>query len=126
MGHPGPAPHLARRRAAQHRRAAGRHDEVAHIEEAHHEHALHAQPREAMPKLRQTLAGISSPEHQDAVRRTGEFGEDVLVRHLIGLDTARSGVAVAHEFTPGMQLTFCERHAAAARADLGTHIHDGV
>jgi small ligand-binding sensory domain FIST len=76
------------------------------------------QPREAMPKLRQTLAGISSPEHQDAVRRTGEFGEDVLVRHLIGLDTARSGVAVAHEFTPGMQLTFCERHAAAARADL--------
>lgn len=74
--------------------------------------------REAVPKLRQTLAGISSPEHRDAVRRTGEFGEDVLVRHLIGLDTARGGVAVAHEFTPGMQLTFCERHAAAARADL--------
>jgi small ligand-binding sensory domain FIST len=77
-----------------------------------------AQPREAMPKLRQTLAGISSPEHEDALRRTGEFGEDVLVRHLLGLDTARGGVAVAHAFTPGMQLTFCERHAAAARADL--------
>ena len=77
-----------------------------------------SRPREAMPKLRQTLAGLSLPEGEDTLRRTGEFGEDVLVRHLIGLDTARAGVAIAHELTEGMQLTFCERHAAAARADL--------
>jgi small ligand-binding sensory domain FIST len=76
-----------------------------------------SKPREAMPKLRQTLVGLSWPE-QDALRRTGEYGEDVLVRHLIGLDTARGGVAVAHDVSEGMQLGFCERHAQAARADL--------
>lgn len=76
-----------------------------------------SQPREAMPKLRQTLVGLSWPE-QDAVRRTGEFGEDVLVRHIIGLDTSRGGVAVAHDVSEGMQLSFCERNAQAARADL--------
>ena len=76
-----------------------------------------SKPREAMPKLRQTLVGLSWRE-QDALRRTGEYGEDVLVRHLIGLDTARGGVAVAHDVSEGMQLGFCERHAQAARADL--------
>mgnify|MGYP006278611021 CR=1 FL=1 len=76
-----------------------------------------SQPREAMPKLRQTLVGLSWPE-QDALRRTGEYGEDVLVRHIIGLDTSRGGVAVAHELREGMQLSFCERNAHAARADL--------
>ena len=76
-----------------------------------------SKPREAMPKLRQTLVGLSWPE-QDALRRTGEYGEDVLVRHIIGLDTSRGGVAVAHELNEGMQLSFCERHAQAARADL--------
>jgi len=76
-----------------------------------------SQPREAMPKLRQTLVGLSWPE-QDALRRTGEYGEDVLVRHIIGLDTSRGGVAVAHELSEGMQLSFCERNAQAARADL--------
>ncbi|MEY4362814.1 MAG: hypothetical protein RLZZ24_166 [Pseudomonadota bacterium] len=75
------------------------------------------QPRQAMPKLRQTLVGLSDANHQRQ-KRTGEFGDDVLVRHLFGLDTKRSGVAIAHELSVGMQLTFCERHATAARADL--------
>ena len=76
-----------------------------------------ADPRAAMPRLRSTLVGLSEPNHT-SVRRTGEFGDEVLVRHLIGLDTSRAGVAVAHESVQGLQLTFCERHAVAARADL--------
>ena len=75
------------------------------------------EPRQAMPRLRNTLAGLSEAASERRPRRA-EFGDDVLVRHLIGLDTARGGVAVAHALTPGMQLTFCERHAQAARADL--------
>jgi len=75
------------------------------------------EPREAMPRLRNTLAGLSLAPVSGAPRRS-ELADDVLVRHLIGLDTARGGVAVAHELNVGMQLTFCERHAQAARIDL--------
>ena len=40
------------------------------------------------------------------------------VRHLIGLDPKRLGVAVADLPEPGDQLVFCERNPEAARADL--------
>ena len=46
------------------------------------------------------------------------FGPEVLVRHLIGLDPMRRGIAVADVVPMGAQLAFCERHVAAARADL--------
>ena len=51
-------------------------------------------------------------------KRTGEFGGDVTVRHIIGLDTANSGIAIASAVQVGQQLAFCERNAEAARADL--------
>ena len=79
------------------------------------------QPREALAKVRQTLVGLSHPADvpQDAsVRRTGQFGGDVLVRHIIGLDPARGGIAIAEAPTVGMTLAFCERNAVAAKADL--------
>jgi small ligand-binding sensory domain FIST len=50
--------------------------------------------------------------------RTGNFGADVTVRHIIGLDPARRGVAIAQQVTPGMRMAFCQRDAQAARADL--------
>jgi small ligand-binding sensory domain FIST len=53
-----------------------------------------------------------------AVGRTGNFGPDVLVRHIIGLDPNRRGVAVADQVEEGMQLAFCQRNVQAARADL--------
>jgi small ligand-binding sensory domain FIST len=53
-----------------------------------------------------------------AVLRTGNFGADVLVRHIIGLDPARAGIAVADLVSEGMALTFCQRNVQAARADL--------
>jgi len=74
-------------------------------------------PRPAMLKLRSTLAGLSQPQ-APGVKRTGEFDDAVLVRHLIGLDPTRQGVAVAQELEVGMHLTFCERNPTAARADL--------
>lgn len=74
-------------------------------------------PREAMAALRATLVGITRVG-SDAVERTGHFGADVLVRHIIGLDPARNAVAIADRIEPGMRMAFCQRNAQAARADL--------
>jgi len=78
-------------------------------------------PQEAIDKVRRTLVGLSGVSQSLAdgtVKRAGQFGADVLVRHLIGLDPSRKGIAIADMPEVGMTLTFCERHAAAARADL--------
>ena len=40
------------------------------------------------------------------------------VRHIIGLDPARKGVAIADMPAVGTTLAFCERNSQAARADL--------
>ncbi|MDP3309446.1 MAG: FIST C-terminal domain-containing protein, partial [Polaromonas sp.] len=79
------------------------------------------QPREALEKVRTTLVGLRSADAdlQDGrIRRPGQFGADVVVRHIIGLDPARTGIAVADMPAVGMKLAFCERNAEAARADL--------
>lgn len=80
------------------------------------------QPREALVKVRTTLVGLSLPPDDslgDArIKHVGQFGGDVLVRHLIGLDPARRGVAIAEVPALGMKLAFCERNVEAARADL--------
>jgi small ligand-binding sensory domain FIST len=75
------------------------------------------QPQAAMTRLRATLVGLTEAG-SDLVGRTGTFGADVTVRHIIGLDPARRGVAIAQQVTPGMRLAFCQRNAQAARADL--------
>jgi small ligand-binding sensory domain FIST len=71
----------------------------------------------ALDRVRATLVGLSEAGHE-AVGRTGNFGSDVLVRHIIGLDPARRGVAIAGQATTGMRLAFCQRNMQAARADL--------
>lgn len=81
------------------------------------------EPREALARVRATLVGLRSapgaPDAPgDAVRRPGSFGPDVRVRHIIGLDPARQGVAIAEQVEPGMRLSFCQRNPVAARADL--------
>jgi small ligand-binding sensory domain FIST len=84
-----------------------------------------AQPETALKAVRATLVGLvpaplAGGAHGDsaAVGRTGNFGKDVLVRHLIGLDPGRRGVAVSDRLQEGMQLAFCQRNVQAARADL--------
>lgn len=88
------------------------------------------QPQEALDVVRATLIGlVPAPENtqaahlvksaeSSAVRQTGNFGEDVLVRHIIGLDPARNGVALADRVEVGAQMVFCRRNVQAARADL--------
>jgi small ligand-binding sensory domain FIST len=76
-----------------------------------------ADKQPAIAKVRATLVGLSDA-HDPAVKRTGEFDDAVLVRHIIGIDPAREAVAVAQPVDVGMRLTFCQRNAAAARADL--------
>jgi small ligand-binding sensory domain FIST len=73
--------------------------------------------RAALPRLRATLVGLTHPD-QAVFARGGQFGEDVRVRHLIGLDPAREAFAVAEMLQPGQRLTFCQRDTAAARRDL--------
>lgn len=80
-----------------------------------------AQPQEALTAVRATLVGLV--EGQDiggpqGVNLRGSFGSDVLVRHIIGLDPVRRGIAVANRLDNGMQMAFCQRNAQAARADL--------
>ncbi|AMO23049.1 FIST N-terminal domain-containing protein [Ramlibacter solisilvae] len=74
-------------------------------------------PEEAMGRLRATLVGLTAAQG-DAVGRTGSFGADVVVRHIIGLDLGRRAVAVADRVSEGMRMAFCRRNAQAARADL--------
>ncbi|MGE4240310.1 FIST signal transduction protein [Ramlibacter sp.] len=74
-------------------------------------------PKNAITALRATLAGLTDGS-KDMVGRTGEFGSDVLVRHLIGLDPGRRGVAIADKVETGMRLAFCQRNVQAAKADL--------
>ncbi len=83
-------------------------------------------PRETLAALRNTLVGLSGPADAAAERRDPTpqvaarraFGEDVRVRHLIGLDPAHHGVAVAELLHTGLRLAFCQRDMAAARRDL--------
>jgi small ligand-binding sensory domain FIST len=78
-------------------------------------------PQRALEKIRGTLAGLVRSGDADgthAVGRAGNFGSDVIVRHIVGLDPGRRGVALADHVVPGMQLAFCQRSVLAARADL--------
>ncbi len=79
------------------------------------------EPQEALARIRTTLVGLMSAADgvsSDLVNRAGNFGSDTLVRHIIGLDPARQGVAIADRAEAGMRLAFCQRSAAAAKADL--------
>ena len=80
-------------------------------------------PREALPKLRSTLVGLSgeddgAADEFDTPARAGSFGTETRVRHLIGLDPQRRGIAIADLAEPGLQLAFCRRDVEAARRDL--------
>ncbi len=75
------------------------------------------QPQRAMAALRGTLVGLTD-DHDTALGRGGQFGSDTRVRHLIGIDPGRQGVAVAEHLAPGQQIAFCRRDVAAARRDL--------
>ena len=76
-----------------------------------------ADHRSAVPKLRATLAGLVDAA-DTALDRGGQFGADVRVRLLIGLDPARQAVALADRVDTGMRLAFCGRDVQAARRDL--------
>jgi small ligand-binding sensory domain FIST len=75
------------------------------------------QPQAAMAALRSTLVGLTQAS-EDLMNRAGHFGTDVVVRHIIGLDPRRRGVAIASKVEEGMKLAFCRRNVEAARADL--------
>lgn len=73
--------------------------------------------QQALQAVRATLVGLTYVGG-DAQGRSGNFGADTRVRHIIGLDPGRRGVAVAEQVTVGDSLAFCQRNAKAAKADL--------
>nr|WP_297353478.1 FIST N-terminal domain-containing protein [uncultured Caldimonas sp.] len=75
------------------------------------------QPRKALPRLQGTLVGLSDAATLP-IARSGQFGVDTRVRHLIGIDPRERGIAVADQPEAGMQLAFCSRDVQAARRDL--------
>jgi len=80
-------------------------------------------PQETIERLRTTLVGLTYPQHlnADGPRQRhahGQFGPEVIVRHIIGLAPARRGIAVSAHPPVGARLAFCERNVQAARADL--------
>ncbi|PQA76963.1 FIST N-terminal domain-containing protein [Rhodoferax sp. TS-BS-61-7] len=81
-------------------------------------------PQEALEVVRATLVGlVQSPTVGAAgdsalVRQTGNLGSDVTVRHIIGLDPGRRGIAIAAQVQTGAHLAFCQRNREAAQADL--------
>jgi len=79
------------------------------------------EPQRALQKIRGTLVGLVRSGDADggkAMGRAGNFGSDVIVRHIIGLDPGRRGIAVSDHLQVGMQVAFCQRNMQAARADL--------
>ncbi len=74
-------------------------------------------PQEALQVVRATLVGLAAADGEP-VRQTGNFGNDVVVRHIIGLDPARRGVAIADLVDSGARMAFCQRNTQAARSDL--------
>lgn len=84
--------------------------------------SLQADPHQAVERMRGLLAGLVDvpivPQAVPVVQHPGVLATDVRVRHIIGLDGSRRGVALADEVAVGMGLHFCQRDTAAARADL--------
>ncbi len=84
------------------------------------------QPQQAMQRLRQTLAGLRTasapaldrPAMSATPADSAGLRADVRVRHIVGLDGVRRGVALGDQVAVGEQLVFCERSADAARVDL--------
>ena len=91
------------------------------------------EPRDALPRLRQILVGLSDPPEEHAAPQPasaelggsasntvvrGAFGADVRVRHLIGIDSGRRGIAIGDVAELGTRLAFCSRNTEAARRDL--------
>lgn len=83
------------------------------------------QPEQALDAVRATLVALAPPPlpvdgSADAsmVRRTGNLGSEVTVRHIIGLDPGRRGIAVTEQVQAGTQFALCRRDREAARVDL--------
>jgi small ligand-binding sensory domain FIST len=77
-------------------------------------------PQRAVERLKQTFVGLTSSHENELslARSQGRFGTDTRVRHLVGLDPLRRGIAAADLAPEGSELTFCERNREAARRDL--------
>ena len=94
------------------------------------------EPQKAVERLKATFVGLTASDAgeldmarsqgqsvahgqgQSVARGQGRFGADTRVRHLVGLDPLRRGIAVADTVPVGSEITFCERNREAARRDL--------
>lgn len=77
-------------------------------------------------RVRRVLVGLTD-DGDSALTARGSFGPDTRVRHIVGLDPLKRGIAIADLVHEQDSLVFCERHTEAARRDLmriGAEIRD--
>ena len=89
-------------------------------------------PEEAIDAVRSTLVGLVSAEAvkqrhtgQGAVRSTGNFGDDVTVRHIIGLDPTRRGIAHCRPSGGGRRVGFLPAQRAGCTRRFDAHWRRG-
>ncbi|QNP47641.1 FIST signal transduction protein [Diaphorobacter aerolatus] len=78
---------------------------------------LEGDTQPAIRAVGETMVGLLEAGSHEP-HSTGHFGAETRVRHILGLDTTRRGVALAEPVEVGTLLAFCQRHAGSARADL--------
>ena len=78
---------------------------------------LEGDTQPAIQAVNQTMAGLLDAGMRQP-HNTGQFGAEVRVRHIVGLDATRRGVALESMVDVGSLMAFCQRHQSTARADL--------
>ena len=76
-----------------------------------------AELRQALPRFRKTLVGLADATSELTVR-TGQFGTNTRVRHLVGVDPSKRGLVIDDRPIEGQRLAFCGRDREAAQRDL--------
>ncbi|MBF5007578.1 FIST C-terminal domain-containing protein [Diaphorobacter sp. NR2-3-3-1] len=79
--------------------------------------SLEGDTQPAIEAVNATMVGLLDAGSRQP-HSTGHFGPDARVRHIVGLDATRRGVALEEGVQLGSLMAFCQRHRSTARADL--------
>ncbi|QIL83186.1 hypothetical protein G7047_27040 [Diaphorobacter sp. HDW4A] len=79
--------------------------------------SLEGDTQPAIDAVNATMAGLLDAGSRQP-HSTGHFGSQTRVRHIVGLDATRRGVALEESVEVGSLMAFCQRHQSTARSDL--------
>ena len=75
------------------------------------------EPAPALRAVRLSMAALA-PVGGLPARFAGQLADDAVVRRIVAVDPAQSGIALSQPAQRGQRLTFCQPDAATARAEL--------